>query len=157
MGQGCLFCSCPRDSRCLTRNTKPIRILHHGSCCLNTGALFQSLLLQPLSPTPCSRLQRSNLLSRWLQDVPLRHRFTCSGQSSAHNPQWLPTSSAQSRGPHLASRLDSYCPCGHSDLQCCLLLTHAATDLLGSLWCFQDTKCLCSIHFQPYSLGWVGG
>lgn len=70
-GQGCLFCFCLRDSTCLTRNPKPIRIL-------------QSQHWSPVSEFPPAtvthtlppRLQRSSLLSKWLQDVPLRHRFT---------------------------------------------------------------------------------
>lgn len=152
-GQGCVFSSCPRDSRVLTGNPRPIRsvtwvlLSQCWSPCLRVPSP------QPMSPTSC-QLQCSSILCKWLHGVSLRHKFTCSVQS----PQWLPICSAQSRSPHLASRLHRYCPCCHSELQGCLFLPPAATELLGSLWCFQTHKCLRSSHFQPpsCSLGWAG-
>lgn len=64
-------------------------------------------VLEPLSQSPSAAIVTrtlpqfplSSLLFKWLQGVLLRHKFTCSGQSSAQNSQWLPTCSAQSRSP----------------------------------------------------------
>lgn len=83
----------PTGQGCLTRTPRPIRIPHHEFSCLGARAF-------PAKPSRCHLYLAPN--SHSLVPFPnsyriflRRYKFTCSGQSSAQNPQRLPRCSCK--------------------------------------------------------------
>lgn len=134
----------PTGQGCVTGNPRPIRISHHGFCCLGARAFpaKPSRRHLYLAPNSHSLVPFPNCYRILLR----KYKFICLVQSSAQNPQRLPRCSykAAVQAQHhlvLVVILTSMLPLS---LSCC----YKPTTFLG---CFQDTKSPRSTHFQPHS------